>query len=64
MSLAIVETLECPKCGGEIDVLMIGGELKVVGGCVNCDHQPTPEDTEIMIHHQLCTGCSACEWEG
>jgi hypothetical protein len=61
--MTIIETFECSRCHDEsVDVVLEDNEIKVIGGCINCDHMPVLDETdEMAIHMEHCCGCAGCE---
>jgi hypothetical protein len=48
--MKIVETVYCSNCGADsVDILIEDNEVKVIGGCVNCDYMPMIEEVNEAL---------------
>ena len=47
--IRIVETIPCPNCGHDIDIVLVDNFIDVIGGCVACDYMPDEEEVEVEL---------------
>jgi len=50
--MKLIERINCPECGHEIDIVIENNDILVIGGCVGCDYMPTLDEAYDGLHDE------------